>query len=320
VNGVTYDDELGLWLAFGWEEMWTSADGEAWERHAVESEELGARASTDPQFPPTSVLSATRHAGRLFAAGTWYGQGDDLGLLVWSSTGGESWEILPQGGLAGYAAQGIASNGSVLAVASHYYGGGDGVVRTSVDGRSWVEHQPAGTAGMLGIYADGDGFVAVGYREVGAANSAATIWTSADGITWEDVSPIGAAGKLRSVSRTPGGVYVAAGSGASGAVAVWRSEDRLHWARSDIAAPSMGPGLVDVALAASETGLLLVAYTQDGWGAWESNDGMNWGRVPPVAARVHPPYGTVVATNGDRVIVFAGETSDLWVGRIVPAD
>ena len=38
VEDVAYDRVLGLWLALGWDEMWTSVDGETWERHRAQGQ------------------------------------------------------------------------------------------------------------------------------------------------------------------------------------------------------------------------------------------------------------------------------------------
>jgi hypothetical protein len=60
VTGVSFDSELGIWMAFGSEEMWTSNDGVTWQRHTFESQDLGPGC---PDAAPTWMVDATRMAG-----------------------------------------------------------------------------------------------------------------------------------------------------------------------------------------------------------------------------------------------------------------
>jgi len=171
---------------------------------------------------------------------------------------------------------------------------------------------------MFDVYGDKDGFVAVGWRADQTDRDHPAIWQSVDGATWIDVSP-SAAGTLEKVVRQPGGVYVAAGVDENDSFAVWRSEDRTHWARVAISAPAFRPGaFLTIGLASSTDSLILVAETATGWKSWTSRDGQTWANLAVTDADPRPSRGTVIAAHEDRVVLFAGETNELWVGRLTP--
>jgi hypothetical protein len=92
---VTYDSQLGLWLAFGTEEMWTSTNGMTWSRHPFEGELID---DCCPHPLPPAMLDAVRMGGQLWAAGQFNNDEDGVGLLMWSSTDAATWKIIPQGG------------------------------------------------------------------------------------------------------------------------------------------------------------------------------------------------------------------------------
>ena len=316
VNGIVYDTELALWMAFGEKQMWTSTDGAIWEQHAVAGEQLNAEFGDQG-----SMVAAARMGDRLWAAGVWSGCCDNLSLLVWSSVDGKSWEIEPQGQFIGFWTHGIASNGSTLAISETFGIAGGGALLTSTDGRTWTEHHPGGSAGMLDVYGDGDGFVAVGYRSDPTMGYTQTIWFSADATNWVDVRLTGAKGVLSSVERRLDRAYVAAGVSDSGAISVWRSEDGLQWTRVDLEAPMIsGETWPLVRLASFDTGYVLVALTSIGWQSWASNDGVVWGQMQPINGDRFTSFGPVAAMSNKKIIMFPIEGTFFSVGHLVPRD
>jgi hypothetical protein len=319
VNGVTYDSQLGMWLAFGREEMWTSTSGTTWRRHPFEGELI---ADCCPHPLPASMVNAVRMRGQLWAAGLFNNDEDGIGLLMWSSTDAATWTILPQGGYVGFSSHRIVSNGSRLAVAVAEYGSGQGKVMTSSSGLRWISYQPESPASMQDIYGDEDGFVAVGYRLSEASGLTPTIWTSPDGLTWTDVSPNSQRGELDAVARLTDGAFVAAGVDGDGSVMVWRSEDGISWSRAPFTAPPFAPHAYRrIGLASSGDTAILTADVGVGWRAWASPDGVAWGELRPTTAE--PPNGVILAVRGNQVLVFAeagtgGEDSDLWIGQFDP--
>jgi hypothetical protein len=324
VNGVTFDAQLGMWMAFGSEEMWTSADGSAWGRYSFKGEELPGGC---PDALPASMIAAARMGQQLWAFGAWNNGCDLLSLLMWTSSDGTTWETVPQGGHVGYFAHGIATNGSVLAVAETEYAEGRGDVLTSNAGRNWTSHVSGLPASMLDLYGGADGFVAVGYR-LEPPLYAPSIWNSEDGSAWVDVSPESAKGRLSSVVRGADGAYLSSGVDLDGSIDVWRSEDGRTWERTKLPSPGLAAGGVwpQLRLVGNGNRLVLVANTVIGWWFWTSNDGRGWSDGQPMPGELANYFGPWVAISGDRVVAFPGESSPagggnyMMVGRIVPAD
>ena len=322
VSGVSFDAGLALWMAFGPEGMWTSRDGVTWQRHTFEGEDVGFGCPD----AATWMVGATRMAGKLWAAGTWDNTCDLLGLLMWSSTDGATWEVVPQGQLNLSVTHAVASNGSILAVASSSFYGGDGIVRTSPDGRTWTGHQPGGPAEMLDVYGDGDGFVAVGSRLDGAGTYTPAIWSSAEGSVWVDVSPTLAQGELRSIVREPGGAYLAAGVDDSEGLAVWRSETGGDWIRVTLDGIPVNSGSVwpPVRLASSDRGLGLVVLAVTGWQFSTSPNGVAWSPMVAIPGDAGTSFGPYAAMSEDQIIVFqpvdpeSGDPAYVLIGRLEP--
>jgi hypothetical protein len=324
ITGASFDLQLGIWMAFGSKEMWTSPDGATWERRTFQGEDLG-EGCPDPQ--PPRMIDAVRMGDRLWAAGTWDNDCDVLALLVWSSSDGAAWEIVPQGLRGGFSAHSIATNGSTLAIANTDYGEGRGDVITSDGGAGWTSHVVGSPAAMLDVFGDADGFVAVGYR-LQAGLYAPAIWTSEDGSVWIDASPESAYGRLRSVVRADDGTYVAAGLDADGAIQVWHARTGQAWSVRRLPSPPVTSGAVwpEVRLAASGNRIVLLADTTKGWWFWSSNDGQGWSDGQPMDAAGGSYFGPHVAMSRDRVISFLDEalpgddSSHVVVGKITPAE
>lgn len=315
VENVAYDEELGLWLALGWNEMWTSADGVAWERYAFICDPCDDEPRPDGTPWPAYMTGVARQGGLLWAVGVAYYAGDTRDLLLWTSSDGMTWTSIAQDTFVYSIATGIATDGAVLAVSTGYFGAGSGAVLTSSTGSDWVEQHPGGTARMLDVHGDIDGFVAVGFRGNESADYTPVMWVSRDGVEWTDTSPRGARGQLRSIARTSTGAYLAAGSEGEGSLVVWRSEDGIDWQSVPIDGPTADPNWPLVRVAASDGPVVLVAHTTAGWASWGSANGTRWdeagGFVGPTG-----PYLMSAELSGDKVVIFVGEGSQLWVGEL----
>jgi hypothetical protein len=335
--GAAYDEELGLWMALGHEEMWTSTDGMSWERHEVVGQQFPDHLPT-----PSFMTDVTRWDGSLWASGVFnggdVGAGDYAALLVWTTENGEDWEIVPQDAGTLYLVRAIAASERILAVANRYYGQGDGSVATSDDAASWTESRPGGPGVMVDIDGDGEGFVAVGYRipdPDGLPNVyQPAIWRSDAGGQWSDVSPE-ADGELSQVIHLAPG-WVASGSRVDGTTGVgnivlWQSDDGADWTPVDLPGASISSfydGVQYSVLAAADGVALLIA--SDGAGAlrcWTSRDGWSWHQTAPVPAEFSASASVtlVKATmSADQVLLFAddiaygGEDTKAWLGVLTP--
>ena len=315
VERVAYDDQLGLWLALGWNEMWTSADGVAWERHAFICDPCDDEPRPDGTPWPAYMTGVARQGGLLWAVGVAYYAGDTRDLLLWTSSDGGTWTPIPQDEFVYSIATAIATNGPVLAVATGFFAVGSGAVLTSSNGGTWEEQQPGGTARVLDVHGDAERFVAVGFRGDESADFSPVIWVSPDGVDWTDVSPSGARGSLRSIVRASSGAYLAAGSDGEGSLVVWRSDSGIDWQSVPIDGPTADPNWPLVRLAASDESVALIADTAAGWASWGSENGTRWdeagGFVGPTG-----PYLMSAELSGDKVVIFIGEGSQLWVGEL----
>lgn len=143
---------------------------------------------------------------------------------------------------------------------------------------------PADAEQVTAVTAGPDGFVAVGYREIGAVRDG-LIWHSPDGEAWV---PVGAPGvfdgvELLDVAPAPGG-FVALGVGTLGAAAerpqavFYRSLDGRAWERLE-----QVPGSAETypdALAGGLDGVVAAGTDADGEPVlWRSDDGRLFERV-----------------------------------------
>jgi hypothetical protein len=312
--GVERDDELGLWLALGWNEMWTSPDGDTWTRHEFDCQICADNEARDGSPYAAYMTGVTRRGDTLYAAGVAYLAGDSRELLLWTSSDGATWTEVPHEDSVWSVSFGVATNGTVLAVATSYFAVPTGAVLTSVSGASWDEQQPGGTASMLGIYADADGFVAVGYREPNEGSNVPVIWISPDGSSWTDASPAGASGMLVSVTRAASGAYVAAGMASDGSLVVWWSRDGVGWLSTTIDADMPAQvGWPDFRLATSDDSIALLAATGAGWTTWASEDGFAWDQAGSFVGPSTATY-TGFALSEGKAVAFVGFESQLWLG------
>jgi hypothetical protein len=149
----------------------------------------------------------------------------------------------------------------------------DAVVWTSADGRAWsrIPDSPefqsaAGTvlsfgAGMTGVAAGPEGFVAVGTVGTQGAIGSALAWWSADGETWSQAKGERFLyGQLFSVATVPGGFLATGPSGEQSCLGgVWSSTDGRSWAC--VASDPSFQGFAAYAAAASSAVEVVVGLT-----------------------------------------------------------
>jgi len=207
--------------------------------------------------------------------------------VVLFSTDGADWARVDAPDLAGafgINAVAAANDGGFVAVGS---GRGPAATWHSPDGRSWTLGEPAidfGQAGLLDVTAVADGFVAVGFVNVGGKQLPAS-WHSVDGRRWAPSGPIGqeAFGAFRAILATKDGM-IAGGTAQSDVSAMttarlWHSSDGQSWAPLSLGAP--GPtGFVED-LAATQSMFVAVGgnVTPDAAAVWLSEDGERWRAV-----------------------------------------
>jgi hypothetical protein len=303
--------------------FWTSVDGIAWQRVAVESFSA-----------PVAEIAA---GGPGFVAVT------SFPASVWTSADGSDWtRTADQPDLTEGTLLDLASNGSVLvAVGGGFWRSEDGLAwrRTAVPGTPGTQHD---------VIAGGPGFVAVGSVLVSSMEPKGAIWTSVDGSTWERLpdDPVFDGAELVSIARDGDGLLAAGWridveSGWFFSPAIWRSADGTTWTRAAIDDPTMapaspppsGPGALQGAmvthLSRGDAGWIAVGGDgrQDGEqlrqnvALWTSADGAAWQRrqdlaEPELGASSTILFGTVTSNiSGDRALIIGpGQAgTSVWV-------
>jgi hypothetical protein len=301
------------WVALDGLEAWTSSDGAAWERATVDD--------TPQEADGQIVLGQVAALGdAYYSVGNWFGRGDAVHPVVWSSPDGTDWTQVAPSAPWGHLANDVASDGTQLAVAGGLFGSGG--VWISADATTWTEHtSEGGPATMNAIHGDGEGFVAVGLRADTQGTSFPAIWHSADGESWTDaaVPPTDVSITLLDVTRLPGGRYLAIGIRGTdidaGEFVAWYADDPSTWTDAGVITGGTVPGL----LLATDTGVLAFTGAVDGPSVRFSVDGTTWEELrslilPDVVARA-----SAAATDGSTVILLGstdeGDAHFVWVGR-----
>lgn len=322
--------------------VWRSGDGRAWERQDIEG---GGDAGA-------SMAAGTYVGDRLVVVGEVENDSDAdrSDAAVWQPDG-EGWALSTPGEMGGehdqWAFDVVAGDGGML-VAGGEIAWGDVRPRLwfSADGESWasVDGGPGGVFDETGeesvqaIAPVGDGFVAVGWRDVdGELDGMA--WYSADGRSWEAVDAPSLAGggrqSLQSVT-TIDGTVVAGGfvdnSAGPAQPVVWRSDGGQSWG-----APSGGlPLNQDNRNASRDLSVRSITVSGDrllaaGGNQWRphlwisDNQGSSWTALPsPIHGETTFADGVAVedaATVGNVTLALGSEPTvmqfegDRWLDR-----
>ena len=278
-----------------------------------------------------SGASITAAGPGFVAVGTSTLSDSDGDAVVWTSTDGITWSLLPAnsavfGGEGHQWMHGVAKGGpGVVAVGSD---DGRAAVWTSSDGRTWsrVPHDETvfGESGsrMLSVTAGGPGLVAVGSDDrLGVA-----VWTSPDGLTWSrvphDDAVFGGERDVFMMDVAAAGPGLVAVGGVGGLAAIWTSADGLIWSRVPhdddlfgvesswiVSVTAGGPGVVAV-------GTVTEASNQSA-GVWTSVDGVTWSLVTQDDAVFGEDGWTemrsVVAVNDGLIAVgLDGDDAAVW--------
>ena len=288
--------------------IWTSADGEEWERIPL------PRAPTRviPDGDDLLFYDA-RTASRISAGGSITEL--DLPQLLRTGYGSGRPGIVPgRVGLIAHSAMGDL-----------YQAGRHGPFRLVVESDQWKTAtdisfgsrcSPPGRVGpdLPPVISTPTGYVAfIAARDASAVWPICepVPWTSADGSTWSrqaTESPFGVGAYISDIAWN-GDHWVAVGGVAFDAPALWISDDGLTWLRRN--APSAGEPYELVAVSAGPSGFIAIGRLRErpGLAGWASADGSCWETLPEEVA------GRSVAFSGDRVLLTDRTLSDTtWLG------
>jgi hypothetical protein len=300
-----------------WEPVaWTSADGDTWSIHSMES--------TDFTFP----MALTTHPdGTIVAVGR---SGSDP--VAWTSSDGVAWQrhavpVSGNGGLAermtavAVGPEGLVAGGSagpeLLDRHARFW--------TSADGVAWepVPDDPVafGNAEVRAITPFEDGFVAVGVVGTVQEHTGAVAWVSPDGGTWTRIDdPAFADGEAVSVVPAPFGGLVAVGSEVDrGSAVAWTSPDARAWTRAPNEPSREHSGgyawMTDVVA----IGELVIAVgdiqgLQRGTAmSWISRDGLTWERSRRSPVQEQGEFYAIAAGGPGAVAVGSFGAPDSYV-------
>lgn len=299
---------------------WTSADGEAWETHAVAYE------APEDDFPGPAgpwMDNLVEHDGWLYAIGGYRGYGDAMSPLGWRSQDGRSWEqIVSQNPFytKGYSVVDLVSGDAGLLALTRGFAERSGGVWLWTPDASWQEvtsQMPATSAGAVfnnAAWANGR-YVVVGDGTDGGHDDAST-WTSTDGRTWEVTTepyPLESnhdlLGVFTAVAPAPGGTWTAFLAAPGRAVAL-NSTDAKSWEVTQDMQDTMETHPGHVSAVVPVAGRLLAAGGAAesyglgvGEGSWilVSDDGRSWRET----LRTDTAGGRrTIASNGTSVVAF----------------
>lgn len=217
--------------------VWSADDGRTWDLEEIEPEDGDVS---------ESMAAVARQGDSLLAVGRVAGD-DESDAALWRRTG-DGWELSTPEEMAGKHDQwafdmAVGTKGTLVAGGENAWGEVRPRLWFSADGDSWqsVDGGPGGALDSTGeesvqaVASYKDGFVAVGWRDVGGDQDGVA-WVSADGVTWEEFEApsLGGAGRqsLQSVVEF-NGVLVAGGfvtdAHGQGRPVIWRSGDGQGW-------------------------------------------------------------------------------------------
>jgi hypothetical protein len=322
--------------------VWRSGDGRAWERRDVEG---GSDAGA-------SMAAATYVGDSLLVAGQVARDGDSdrSDAALWTPDG-NGWSQVTPAEMGGehdqWAFDVVSSDAGTLVAGGEIAWGdvrprlwfsSDGDSWSSVDGGPGAVFDETGEESIQAISPVGDGFVAVGWRDVdGELDGVA--WYSPDGQSWErvDAPSIRGAGRqsLQSLTTVDGtlvaGGFLDNGPGPAQPT-VWRSEDGQSWGAARGPLPlnqdnrNASSDLSVRSITVSGTRLLASGGNQWRPHMWISdNQGMTWNALPsPIRGESSLADGVALddaATVGDVTVALGHEPTvlqfdeDRWVDR-----
>ena len=302
--------------------VWNADDGRTWEREEIEPEDDDVSES----------MAAVAHDGEdLLAVGRIAGD-DESDAAVWRNKGGEWTLSTPavMGGKHDQWAFGVAvgAKGTLVVGGENAWGEVQPRLWFSADGTTWksVDGGPGGPLDKTGeesiqdITAFGDGFAAVGWRDVNGEQDGVA-WLSPDGITWEEVEApaLGGPGRqsLQSVTtfhdRLIAGGFKVDASG-QGKPVIWMSNDGKGWGAASGQLPihdNNRNAASDMSVRSlSAVGNVVYAAGGDDWRPhlwWTRDSGATWELLPDPAKGTTFEDGVAlddVASFGDLTVAM----------------
>lgn len=314
---------------------WTSTDGLAWTASGLDPAlEVGSAVPTSGPSP--GLLDVAYGPEGFVALG--YAGTDSIGVAIWRSEDGLTWERidLGEGLFDGARPAAVRAGGPGYLVVGAVLGRDApsrsaapprAAVWTSPDGRTWARvpdqasfgvggyidtgEEPA-TGGMLDVTSTGTGLVAVGqtcrtvdfgepFDALGSCRP--LVWTSGDALSWKGADPKVAVhpGWLPAIAAVDGRI-VAVGGGwdQSAARYVLRSADGSTWRWTEEPGLAAFEGIV-----ALPGGLMASSYEAEQVTLWTSADGTAWRAVsdlPTMPGSAMLRESDLVAMD-DRVVV-----------------
>ena len=277
---------LGGYAGSNKNDVWWSADGEAWNREPANA---GWTGRSDHQ--------AVVHNGRLYVLGGHAGISFTRNDEVWWSVDGKNWVSEGTAGWSGRGWHQAVEYQGLLYVLGGRSPGPSNEVWSSADGKSWAKTNAAWTAryafqavvhnGLLYVLGGNDG------------SNKNDVWSSADGANWrfEGNADWGVREYHQAVSHQ-GRLYILGGSGGYDRNDVWSSLDGKSW-RQEKANNNDFWSRRNNFQALSRDGLLYVLGGRNSGGnenqeVWSSADGKSWAKVSDAAWSARDGHQAVV--------------------------
>lgn len=294
-------------IAWGWAygvpaQVWTTADGIDWQPAMIDFP-----ADADPEYQePGAVTSITGWGSGYVAAGFYHRLETGRRSLIWTSTDGRTWTLLPHDPVFenGVVSDLVPWHGELLAFgyvsAGAGGGGADARMWSSADGVTWRAEAlrlPASLTMQFAV-ATRDGLWAYGATAGAdtAGDGESVILTSSDGRSWT-TSPLP---RWHVDLEAPSGELLAllqVGWDSSGTPGIYRTGDHASWEVLSGDWAAVGFDMVAV-------GDLLVMVGDDSTGWRSTDEGRTW-----QAVRSDGPSGTMrhVAALADGTLVAVGQ-------------
>lgn len=300
IGPMYFDDELGLWMMV---EYGRDFEEEGMASIPVLSSQNGSEWTVRGSLPvdavdPTAFLRIgpiVRFGGELYISATentFDNSSYASSPMAWTSADGIEWRRapteMPVGGFG--TAEVIASTGDRLLAEVGESDGGH--VWTSTDGLAWTEADVPSNGRPMGVtaaHADEDGFVLAGHVLETEHTWVPAIWASPDGIEWTRASSLGeGGGRVTSVTRGPGGSYLAAVYLHDTPTQLMSSPDRVTWSTMTTIGqpPESGPS----DLHASPQGAIYIGQHDGRFHVLSWTGGATWHELATPPVRSTPGY------------------------------